>query len=417
MMAACMWRIGARAVAAPGAAEAAARAARVTLRLEASGRLSSSIFVNCQLQLLKPSAPYKHWVPSPSARHDQLPSSTALRLPCSVRSFSHSLQLCKDQSKDRSAPSAVRRTPSWQKFHQGLSAVSAYVGAHGKLPPQKYFDPEASIYLRPWLKRLRTEHTNGKLHPEMAKALDQALGDLWRVRFGTRPRPFKEIVDTLRLYQQRMGRLPLPSDTDPDAARLSRWMCGKRALYAVGWLKSEHVTVLETLPGWTWRGPLTFKDGLERFQAFVKLHGRLPKAAETWKGWHVGNWMRHQRDQYVNGRLRAERIAALELVDGWMWRAWVMRSHRIPFAMGLDVLQRFVKKHGRLPHSREIGDDDRMHLASWVKRCRDLKKKGKLTEQQIKELEAVPGWWWVSKGRYQLLGSYRKKAAAAKADQ
>lgn len=71
--------------------------------------------------------------------------------------------------------------------------------------------------------------------------------------------------------------------------------------------------VLATSSSWhEWLGSL---------HRFIAANGRLPKNAEQFEGAKVGIWCMTQRKAYRKGTLSAERVAALEAVELWVWKA------------------------------------------------------------------------------------------------
>ena len=46
-----------------------------------------------------------------------------------------------------------------------------------------------------------------------------------------------------------------------------------------------------------------------------------PKEFKTVDGFQLGAWAGTQRKYYKNGKLSAERIARLEALPGWVWKA------------------------------------------------------------------------------------------------
>lgn len=53
-------------------------------------------------------------------------------------------------------------------------------------------------------------------------------------------------------------------------------------------------------------------------QTFVAQHGRLPQQHERFEGIALGMWVTKQRAAY-KGKLKPERVAALEALPGWTW--------------------------------------------------------------------------------------------------
>ena len=253
------------------------------------------------------------------------------------------------------------------------------------------------------MRNLRPRFELGTLPPEMAAALDEALGDVWRVRHYHVG--FSNILDRVKTFQQSKGRLPQRRDVDADGVKIGLWVQTQRSKHHAGRLSAERVAALEGVPGWTWKYFVNSEVyvWLDALRAFEEANGRIAKRRDTWDGMKVGMWVANQRRGYHKGLLAAELLASLEAVPGWVWKKSKKRSHKIPFESWLASLNRFAQAHRCLPSATEVGDEpDLMHLGCWVNRCRVRKKQGKLTPDQIAALEQVPGWCWRSKTPFRL---------------
>ena len=290
------------------------------------------------------------------------------------------------------AKQAARR----QVFQQRLQQVKEYVSKHGGLPPISYRDSGSGVCLRNWLSELRRKHELGTLPPDMTAALDEAVGDVWRVPF-VQIRKFSDMLDRVKTFHKSNGRLPHQEEVDADGVKIGKWVQTQRDKHNAGQLPAERITALEGLPGWTWRYFMIREVdvSLDALMAFQKANDCLPKTTDVWDGWKIGQWVHVQRKAYVRGRLSPEVVASLEAVPGWVWRFHTKRSNKTPFEVGLANLNSFVQAHRRLPKHRDVGGaPDEIHLGVWVGKCRMKKKQGRLTLEQIAALEQVPGWWW-----------------------
>ena len=276
-------------------------------------------------------------------------------------------------------------------FQDRLARVKQYLEAHGCLPPTTYREPSLGWNPRQWLLHMRSKCEGGTLPPEMAAALDEALGDVWRLRQW---RSFKGMLERLKFFQETRGRLPQQREVDGDGVKIGVWVNGKRNLCHAGRLPADRIAALEGVPGWTWKVNLTVDEWLDALWGFEQVNGRLPKARETWDGLHVAEWIHTQRKMYHKGMLSEKHIAACESLPGWVWKLRTKRSMKITFEAGHAALDQFIQAHGRLPKKRDVGDaPDKMHLGSWCSQLRVRKKQGKLTPDQVAALEQVPGWW------------------------
>ena len=291
---------------------------------------------------------------------------------------------------------SVKQAADLKAFEERLYEVKAYVARHGGLPPCGYHGTKSKIQLRKWLHRMRVEHVYGILPSEMAAAVDEALGDVWR-KYRFRERSFKEMLGRLKNFQESRGRLPMHREADADEVKIGHWINLQRTAYKRGRIPAERVAALEAIPGWAWRLQVRTDDEvwLEKIWEFEKANGRLPRSTETWDGMRVGRWVDRKRKSYKQGLLSQEEIATCESLPGWVWAMHSRRCGKVPFDVGLGALKKYVRTHGQLPSTLQVGDDPRkLHLGTWISACRHRRKRGKLTPDQIAALEEVPGWWW-----------------------
>ena len=203
---------------------------------------------------------------------------------------------------------------------------------------------------------------------------------------------FHEGLEEVKTYVGVHGRLP-PRREKASKAKISlrTWLDFKRKQYECGTLPSEMAAALDEALGEVCRARQwpSFEEMLDRLKVFQQSRGRLPQQKETdADGLRIGNWINTQRMAYKNGKLGAERIAALEVVPGW---AWSVQKHTAD-EVWLDIIRAFEKAYGRLPRKTETWDG--MTVGRWVSHKRHSYKRGLLSQQQIAACEDLPGWVW-----------------------
>jgi hypothetical protein len=108
--------------------------------------------------------------------------------------------------------------------------------------------------------------------------------------------------------------------------------------------------------------------------------------------YRLGKWVSHRRSDYQVGRLPQERIDALEAVPGWVWDPF-----ETDFQEGLAALVQYVSRegHARVPEGHvELVDGDNYRLGTWAAVRRKDFRVGRLSQERIAVLEALPGWAW-----------------------
>lgn len=107
-----------------------------------------------------------------------------------------------------------------------------------------------------------------------------------------------------------------------DGDRLGVWLSNQRTLYKDGGLSAERISQLEDL-GVVWD---QFEYAWDRYLAAVRAfreehgHQRIPKSYTDADGLRLNIWLRNQIRARREGKLSAERIAALDAI-GVVWDA------------------------------------------------------------------------------------------------
>ena len=85
------------------------------------------------------------------------------------------------------------------------------------------------------------------------------------------------------------------------------------------------------------------------------------------------------------------RIAALEVVPGWVWHVDLEAIHQADWDATIKQVRQYLAEHGRLPPKRHPT------LGNWIRRQREHYKKGELMNERIAALESIPQWKWAGK--------------------
>jgi hypothetical protein len=130
---------------------------------------------------------------------------------------------------------------------------------------------------------------------------------------------------------------------------------------------------------------------------YVYKNNRLPShGAKDQTEKNLGSWCKSQRQaKKGNGKSREltdAQIKLLEKIPGWFWEQDLNSQWEDTF----NSLVNFAKENNKIPYSHS-DDEHEKRLGNWC--CTQRKsKRGKgrnlLTEDQIKKLEQIPGWYW-----------------------
>ena len=118
----------------------------------------------------------------------------------------------------------------------------------------------------------------------------------------------------------------------------------------------------------------------------------------------LGTWVVHQRTAFSQKELwlTDERKKKLEALKGWQWKT----GYRPKWADRLADLVKFLEDHKgegiklqRDPKACKRGEcngESHHSLGIWAHTQRQQQKRGKMSPDRQKKLDAVPGWWWTA---------------------
>jgi len=98
----------------------------------------------------------------------------------------------------------------------------------------------------------------------------------------------------------------------------------------------------------------------------------------------LGRWCARQRGDKRSNKLSEERLEALNNIHGWIWSLWIWTY---------DKVIEFTKDNNKIPSTCSKNPEEKK-LGIWCSTQRYNKKNNKLSEDRIKALENIPGWWW-----------------------
>jgi hypothetical protein len=279
----------------------------------------------------------------------------------------------------------------------GIAALEVFVAEHGHAGVPVRFRTEEGFWLGAWCDVRRQERRKGRLSAERVAALD-ALGFVWDPPRGGSAGGWKVALRALEAFVAEHGHARVPQTfRTADGFRLGSWCSGQRCSRRKGKLLPEREAALDTL-GFVWDPPRSRIDdawwqvGFAALEAFVAEHGhaRVPQAFRTADGYRLGQWCTRRRQERRNGRLSAERIAALDAL-GFVWDPSCGRSGG--WDAGLAALEAFVAEHGhaRVPQAFRAADGFR--LGQWCTRRRQERRNGWLSAEREASLDAL-GFVW-----------------------
>ena len=137
--------------------------------------------------------------------------------------------------------------------------------------------------------------------------------------------------------------------------------------------------------------PKRWINGYKMLCEFVKRegHARVKYDFVTSDGFKLGSWVRRQRTSYVNGRLTAEQIEALEALPGWNWNTIAYR-----WDAKYECLRAYAAQEGHSRPPMSCVMPDGFNLGRKVQNIRQHYKKNLLPAEFVRRLETLPRWTW-----------------------
>ena len=187
---------------------------------------------------------------------------------------------------------------------------------------------------------------------------------------------------------------------------LGSWVVDQRSSFKNGDLSNERIIKLEGLDGWVWDPFET--DWQENYQKLVVYANTNGSAKPPTSHQTLGAFTQRQRALFRKGKLSAERINLLEILDGWSWD---------------PVESEWKEKYKELvKYVRDTGEANPPQkyqtIGKWVNKQRMLYKQNRLSQERIDLLEILDGWIWNPKEsewerKYKELVQYAETSGSA----
>lgn len=291
---------------------------------------------------------------------------------------------------------AARKSRQEKAFQRGLSKLRDYVKRE-KSADVPVMHMEGDYPLGRWVANQRAKYRRHETSKSDIRALESFPGWNWSAWDKDWPKAMR----LLRAFQAREGHARCPANHIERGFALGAWVGRQRARYNAGRLSIERATELESVLDLTsnWKKTQSQELWETKLQALKDFaaengHTQVPRL-HMQDGHSLGIWVNSVRSQYNKGSLDAQRVASLEQIPGWEWA----RSRTEAKAHGYDRLLAYVKEQGHANVPRSFVDKEGVRLGEWVGKRRTAYKAGKLTDEEISQLEGLPGWAWVLRRR------------------
>ncbi len=196
--------------------------------------------------------------------------------------------------------------------------------------------------------------------------------------------------EQVKEFALREGHCAITKSCGTEGLTLGYWVAEQRRRRSK--LSAEQQQALEELPGWSWNKSshdVRWERVYGLLERFVDREGFAELTTDhREEGVALGRWVGHQREFFHDGTLSSSRIEALEQIPGWEWE-W--RDER--WDRTFELLEQFVARTGTA-HVPLNHVEQGYSLGNWVGAQRGRYHKGRLSEDRVRRLEALPGWIW-----------------------
>ena len=196
--------------------------------------------------------------------------------------------------------------------------------------------------------------------------------------------------ELLAAYKAEHGHVLVPFKYQTSGGfKLGFWVSKRRGAKAQGRLSPDQIEQLEGL-GFVWDVlNHLWVQGFEELLAYKAEHGNVlvPRKYQTSGGFNLGIWVGKQRGAKAQGRLSPDQIEQLEGL-GFIWdvlnHLWVQ---------GFEDLLAYKAEHGNVLVPSKYQTSGGFKLGTWVRKQRGAKAQGRLSPDQIEQLEGL-GFIW-----------------------
>jgi uncharacterized Fe-S cluster-containing protein len=230
---------------------------------------------------------------------------------------------------------------------------------------------------------LRTRMKKGQLSDEQVKKLGKINKWYWEMEDS-----FNEHYDDLKQWVETNNKMPRMKTEDTIEKSLGIFCSHQRQNRKKNKLSDEQIKKLGEIDGWYWEVEGSFDRHYDDLKQWVETNDTIPntKSVDTIEK-NLGTFCANQRQNKKKGKLTDDEIQKLEKIDGWFWEAVD------PFGDNYDKLKQWVTLNKKIPSSASKNEVERK-IGNFCADKRKYKKKNKVSDEQIKKLEEIPGWFW-----------------------
>ena len=281
----------------------------------------------------------------------------------------------------------------WEKNY---AACQEYYQTNGNLDiPDRYCSPDG-LRIGTWIRKLRKlrqgKNVGAAITAEQIKRLD-SIGMVWDNKHD---RSWQRGINEARRYFKENGNLDVPATyASPSGFRLGSWIANQR-VKGKEKQSAKRQKLLDEM-GMIWQKSDSWEVRYELVKKYYKEHGSLnmPGNYQSDGVW-LAKWLNEQRQIYIGNRpgrsLSEDQIQRLEAI-GMNWGNRTHQARDKAWNEQYAEARRFYEEHSDLKVPVEYRTESGRRLGTWILRQRKYRKENKLSNEQIRLLDAIGMEW------------------------
>ena len=173
--------------------------------------------------------------------------------------------------------------------------------------------------------------------------------------------------------------------------------CNQRIKKRNNKLSDDKIKKLEEIDCWYWEKDEFWNENYNELVKWVTNNNNIMPLTNSTNDIekNLGSFAGTQRSDKKLGKLSDDKIERLEMIPNWFWsieEIWEKSYNELV----IWCKNNKTKKNNKLPSAKSLNEQEK-RLGFFVKNLRQSKKLGQLTDDKIKKLELIIGWYWDKK--------------------
>jgi superfamily II DNA or RNA helicase len=225
-------------------------------------------------------------------------------------------------SEDRIAKFELLDGWYWNKsdiFDETYEELKQWIAENNRIPSKESKNKNEKL-LGSWCSDKRKYKKKHKLAENRIDKLELLDGWYWGNNVIKVVKDFDETYEELKQWISNNNRIPSKMSKNKNERLLGLWCGNKRTAKKNNKISENRIIKLESLNGWYWGQNDKFDETYEEVTEWITNNNKIPSSSSKNRNEkHLGSWCSHKRKCKKNNKLSKDKIAKLELLDGWYW--------------------------------------------------------------------------------------------------